>query len=214
MTYRLIFLYLGYCFCSIANAVDVTVQVKNQHGQYAEYAVVSLTPLAEDYVSTNTDRTAVMDQIDRQYDPFVLIVQQGTEVNFPNWDDIKHQVYSFSAVKRFELKLYSGKDVSPVIFNKPGAVALGCNIHDWMLGYIYVAETEYFSLTDETGLAVIADVPAGEYRISFWHPGLRGDASQHDANIVITESNKLLKKDLRLKKVKVPLARPADVSEY
>ena len=67
-------------------------------------------------------RAAIMDQIDKEYVPFVVPVQAGAAVRFPNKDNIRHHVYSFSPAKPFELKLYSGTPAKPVIFDKPGPV--------------------------------------------------------------------------------------------
>ena len=83
----------------------------------------------------------IVDQINLEFVPHVKPVVVGSPVYFPNKDDVRHHVYSFSPAKRFELPLYSGTPAAPVVFDRPGIVAIGCNIHDWMLGYIYVAET-------------------------------------------------------------------------
>lgn len=114
---------------------------------------------------------AQMDQHNKQFQPHVLAVRTGTSVSFPNSDDIRHQVYSFSPAKRFELRLYQGTPSEPVLFDKPGLVVLGCNIHDWMLGYIYVTDDPWFAVSDDDGRAVIADLPTGRYVVTLWHPG-------------------------------------------
>lgn len=115
----------------------------------------------------------VMDQRDREFMPYVLPVQVGTPVYFPNSDNIRHHVYSFSPAKKFELPLYKGTPTAPVVFDKPGAVALGCNIHDWMIGYVYVLETPYFGKTAGRGEARLTNLPAGEYELRVWHPRLK-----------------------------------------
>ncbi|MDD2760726.1 MAG: methylamine utilization protein [Methylomonas sp.] len=110
-----------------------------------------------------------LDQKSREFIPHVLAVRSGTPVYFPNSDAIKHHVYSFSTAKRFEIKLYSGVPREPVRFDQPGIVALGCNIHDWMLGYVYVSDADYLAVTDTEGRWSL-DLPTGRYRLSFWHP--------------------------------------------
>ena len=95
-----------------------------------------------------------------------------TAVTFPNHDDVRHQVYSFSPAKRFELPLYAGVPAEPVVFDKPGVVVLGCNIHDWMVGYIYVSDSPYFAKTGKDGKAIIADLPTRVYAVRVWHPQL------------------------------------------
>ena len=68
--------------------------------------------------------------------------------------------------------LYGGTDAPPVLFDKPGVVVLGCNIHDWMVGYIYVSETPFFAKTEAAGTAAIDDLPPGEYSVRVWHPAM------------------------------------------
>jgi plastocyanin len=115
-------------------------------------------------------RPAVMDQRNREFVPRVLVVGVGTSVEFPNNDSVSHQVYSFSAAKRFQLPLYKGETHPPVTFDKPGLVVLGCNIHDAMVGYIYVTEAPYFAATEANGTATLKDLPAGDYKIVIWGP--------------------------------------------
>src|ERR1700719_842331 len=84
-----------------------------------------------------------MAQHDMQFDPFVLVVPVGARVAFPNLDRVRHHVYSFSPTHPFELKLYGHDETRFVTFDKPGVVALGCNIHDQMVGFILVVDTPY-----------------------------------------------------------------------
>jgi len=114
---------------------------------------------------------AVVDQIDKTFVPQIAVVQTGTAVEFPNSDNIRHQVYSFSPAKVFTLKLYSGRPSAPVVFDKPGLVVLGCNIHDNMLGYVLSVDTPWFARSAAPGTAKIADVPAGSYDVFAWHTG-------------------------------------------
>lgn len=113
---------------------------------------------------------AVMDQRDRQFVPHVLAVRTGTLVRFPNSDNIRHHVYSFSPAKRFELRLYHGTTAEPVQFDQPGKVALGCNIHDGMLGYIYVVDSDRFGVTGPDGQWTFDALPEGTLRVQIQHP--------------------------------------------
>ena len=113
-----------------------------------------------------------MDQIDKAFVPGVLVVPVGTDVSFPNSDHIRHHVYSFSEARSFELPLYAGTPAEPVRFPVPGVVVLGCNIHDWMRGYIVVVPEPLFAQTSADGMASIANVPAGSWRVWGWHPDL------------------------------------------
>lgn len=148
-----------------AEAMALQVNVRNSSGEPVESAVVAVYG----DLPQRQMETAVMDQHDRQFLPQVLAVQVGTKVTFPNSDDIRHHVYSFSPAKRFELRLYHGTTAEPVMFDQPGKVVLGCNIHDSMLGYIYVLDTPAFAVTDVNGRAQL-DVPPGRYRLQVQHP--------------------------------------------
>ena len=83
---------------------------------------------------------------------------------------MRHHVYSFSPAKRFELPLYVGTPADPVVFDRPGVVTIGCNIHDWMIGYIYVAETPHLGRTGADGQVRLDNLPAGRYVVRVWHP--------------------------------------------
>lgn len=119
---------------------------------------------------------AVMDQVDQQFVPHVLVVPRGSSVSFPNSDKVRHQVYSFSAIKRFELPLYSGTPPAPESFPISGVATLGCNIHDRMRAYVYVVDAQYYGRTDPNGLLKLADVQPGEYSVTIWHPRSRSAA--------------------------------------
>ncbi|MDP3847408.1 MAG: methylamine utilization protein [Pseudomonas sp.] len=136
---------------------------------------------------------AVMDQVQKQFLPRVLAVRSGTRVSFPNRDDIRHQVYSFSPAKRFELRLYKGTPSEPVLFDKPGLVVLGCNIHDWMLGYIYVTDDPWFAVSDATGQLDFKQLPPGHYRVTVWHPQLADGLAQSSADIEVPAAGLQLK---------------------
>jgi hypothetical protein len=112
-----------------------------------------------------------MDQVQQEFVPHVLPVVVGTEVSFPNHDQIHHHVYSFSRTQTFEIPLYKGEKAPPVLFEKVGAVKLGCNIHDWMSAVILVVPTPYFAVTRADGSFTIADVPPGTYSLAAWHQG-------------------------------------------
>jgi plastocyanin len=111
-------------------------------------------------------------QAKRQFSPRVTVITTGTRVNFPNFDTVRHHVYSFSPIKTFELKLYAGVPGAPVLFDKPGIAVLGCNIHDTMAAWIVVADTPWSARTAANGQARIDAIPPGSYRLRLWHPGL------------------------------------------
>lgn len=164
------------------HAARVELQLQQPNGRPLAGAVLYALPL--DARRLPPPASAVMDQHDRRFVPQILPVQTGAAVSFPNTDSISHHVYSFSPAKRFELYLPKNEGRggsrsrgdrgaaggSQVIFDRPGVAALGCNIHDWMLAYILVVDTPWFTKSDEQGRAVLADLPAGRYRLVVWHP--------------------------------------------
>jgi plastocyanin len=147
--------------------------VKDDGGKPVADAVVTLAAPGPGAAPRSTP--GVMDQQNKEFVPVVLSVTVGSPVVFPNRDNIRHHVYSFSPAKRFELPLYIGTPAAPVVFDKPGAIVLGCNIHDWMVGYVYVVTTPYFAKTAEDGRARLADVPTGTYEARVWHPRMRSE---------------------------------------
>lgn len=113
-----------------------------------------------------------MDQIQEQFVPKLLVVEVGSQVDFPNSDAVLHHVYSFSETKRFELPLFHGRVHPPVIFDAPGLVIVGCNIHDHMVGHILVVETPWHGITDAQGTVTFEGVPEADYRVELFHPDL------------------------------------------
>jgi plastocyanin len=111
---------------------------------------------------------AVMNQASLQFSPHVLVVPAGSKIVFPNKDTVLHQVYSFSPTRRFDLPLFRGTP-EPVVFDRAGVVAVGCNIHDNMRAYIYVVEAHYFGRMDAAG-GWKTDVQPGTYSVQVWHP--------------------------------------------
>ncbi|HEX5065343.1 MAG TPA: methylamine utilization protein [Myxococcota bacterium] len=158
-------------------AGSAEIQVRDAAGAPVVDAVVSLVPAdgsaappASPAPAGAREASASMDQRNIQFAPHVLAVQRGAAVDFPNSDQIRHHVYSFSEAKRFELRLYSGVPAEPVVFDQAGTVVLGCNIHDDMIGFIRVLDTPWYATTGEPGLAHIANVPPGRYKVELWHP--------------------------------------------
>jgi len=164
---------------SVAAPADVSVVTRD--GVPVPNAVVSLMPQSgPQTVAAEAPQTVQMIQRDTSFNPHVLAIQTGTSVEFPNEDPFRHHVYSFSDTKAFELKLYGGVEIPSVLFDKPGHAALGCNIHDEMLGHIYVVSTPYFAKTGASGTVRWPDVPDGEYTLQVWHPEMRSNSSSYD----------------------------------
>ncbi len=169
-------------FAAACQAGTINAHVTTSEGEPLTAAVVTAMPMGQTALQAKAGTKAVMVQEGKQFVPFVLPVQLGTTVEFPNHDPFRHQVYSFSPAKTFELKLYGGSVVSTVVFDKEGIVPLGCNIHDNMLAYIYVVGTPYFSTTNDAGESKLNQLPAGTYSVKIWHPNQK--AGQGETRIV------------------------------
>lgn len=178
-----------------AAAAALRVVVRDAHGAPVADAVVSLLPLDQP-VPPAHDAQAVMDQRNLSFVPQVLVVQTGTLVHFPNSDNVRHHVYSFSPAKRFELKLYAGNHASSVLFDHAGVDTLGCNIHDWMLGYVVVVDTPWFAKTGTDGTASV-DAPPGRYTLNLWHP--RQDADTPAVSEAVTLGDTTVQRQYALK---------------
>jgi plastocyanin len=144
--------------------------VVGRDGRGVGEVVVTAMPAAAGMAPAPIPATVVMDQRNRAFVPRVLVVGVGSRVEFPNNDSVSHQVYSFSPAKRFQLPLYKGQIHPPVTFDRAGLVVLGCNIHDAMVGYIYVTDAAYFGKTDAGGNLQLTGLPPGDYRLTIWSP--------------------------------------------
>ncbi|HEY1127772.1 MAG TPA: methylamine utilization protein [Roseateles sp.] len=158
-----------------AQAVPVTVQLQGPNGQPLAGAAVAIE--VKGRASRTTSAKAEMGQRDRQFTPQLLVVQTGTAVSFPNFDTVRHHVYSFSPIKVIDIKLYSGTPAEPIIFDRPGVATLGCNIHDRMSAHIVVVDTPLFARTDDKGRASF-DLAAGEHVVKAWHAGQKAPTLQ------------------------------------
>ena len=161
-----------------ARAADLTVTVRDLVGSPVRDAVVMLRPSKATAGPIRFGWPYRMAQRDITFDPFVLIVPVGAQVTFPNFDAVRHHVYSFSKPKPFELKLYGKDETRSVVFDRPGVVAVGCNIHDRMAAYILVVDTPYAAKTDAAGVAVLKDAPGGPGALRVWHPYLKGPGNE------------------------------------
>jgi plastocyanin len=187
--------------CQPAAATTFTAQVSDQDGHPVANAIVSLIPDAKASMPAAASRLAgekTIDQRNETFIPLVTIVPKGGRIVFANNDQTTHQVYSFSAVKQFEITLARGEKSPPFAFDNTGVAALGCNIHDHMIAYVFVAESPWTALTGADGRAVIADAPAGNYQAQVWHPKfppgrappslratLSGDTTQLSATVTL-----------------------------
>jgi plastocyanin len=188
----------------LAQSKQISVSLLTELDMEVGNVVVYLTSKNPTKSNPSND-VAIMDQVDTQFSPHILVIQKNTKVHFPNSDSVKHHVYSFSKAKTFELQLYKELQADPLLFSKLGSVELGCNIHDWMLGYIFVVDTPYFGKTDIKG-NITFEIPDGEYQLDVWHPRIQDKLSSLSRQITVP-----IKSD-----IKVILGSPLlpDVNQY
>ncbi len=172
----------------IGQPARLSVEVTDRDGQPVGDVVIYAKNNGVDDDQRLPSITAVMDQIDRAFVPHILVAQAGGLVEFPNSDTISHHVYSFSETKPLELPLYRGTTHPPLLFDVPGLVVLGCNIHDDMLGYIIVVDTPYFSKSDVDGRAELVGLAPGDYSIHVWTPRLRENSLPPALHVVLIDA--------------------------
>ncbi|GLS26468.1 methylamine utilization protein [Marinibactrum halimedae] len=175
-------------FCHTSNAVSFKVSISTPQNTTLPNVVVYLIP--NKAVNNPISEISIMDQVNQQFKPHILPIQTNTLVHFPNSDSIKHHVYSFSKAKKFELPLYKGSETDPLLFDKPGLIELGCNVHDWMLGYILVVDTPHFAQTNAEGV-VEFDLPADKYKVKVWHPRIQDNPSHLEKAVTLKEDTHL-----------------------
>ena len=196
----------GLGLCSAVQAATLVIHVLSADGHVLPGAVVTARPLDAPAHHAPPQR-AVMDQVNRAFEPDLLVIPVGSTIEFPNSDSVSHQIYSFSAAKRFQLPLYRGKPYPPVLFDQPGIVTLGCNIHDEMLAYVLVTDAPYFGRTDALGVWS-AEVTHGQYRVLIWHPRLRDEGADLERVLTVNDTDRA---ELTLRLVK-PL-QPAPLTD-
>jgi plastocyanin len=189
-----------------SQAATLVINVQTPDGHVLPGAVVTVRPL-DGAPRKPAPVHAAMDQVNRAFEPDLLVIPVGSTVEFPNSDSVSHQIYSFSPARRFQLPLYRGKPYPPVHFDQGGVITLGCNIHDEMLAYLLVTDAAYFGRTDRAG-GWSADVPRGRYRVGIWHPRLRESEADLERELTVGDTDRA---DLTLRLAK-PL-EPAPIND-
>ena len=199
----------SWVFCALAlyhtqlTAQSIEFVLRDTEGQPVPDAVIELL-LPSDLRAGYQSRTShVVDQLDKEFVPHVTAVVAGNEVSFPNSDAILHHVYSFSPARSFNIPLYGRGESNDYVeaFPDSGVVEIGCNIHDWMLAYIYVGESNLMAITDAEGAASLKELPVGDYELRIWHA--RIDAADN----VMTQTVTLQQGISTAVELQVPLQR-------
>jgi plastocyanin len=132
-------------------------------------------------------------QINKSFDPHVLVIQVGTPVQFPNKDPFLHNVFSLFDGKRFDLGFYEAGSSKVVHFDRPGVSFLFCNIHPEMSGAVVAVDTPYFGISDRNGRVTIQNVPDGRYQLNVWYErSLPEDLKTAGRTVTISDATRLL----------------------
>lgn len=170
---RMLLLLFAVCLflhAALAVAANLSLRVLDGHGVAMPNVALALFPVGRDAPGREAETVDIV-QRNKTFVPLMTAIRTGDAVSFPNQDTVRHHVYSFSTPKVFELKLYLGTPPAPVVFDSPGVVVLGCNIHDHMVAYVVVSDTPWNAVTGPDGMARFSDVPAGDYELQYFRPG-------------------------------------------
>lgn len=164
-------------FSTTSSAEQLQISVQAPDGSAVEDLVVYAEPLQSGLVSDRETPPLQINQKNKTFAPYVSVIQRNSAVNFVNQDDITHHIYSVSGNNRFSFKIAAGEtgQIIAGAGNSAGAeaVAMGCNIHDWMSGYLLVLDTPYYAKTDSQGRVALDIEQPGDYRVNVWHPQIQ-----------------------------------------
>nr|WP_255551931.1 methylamine utilization protein [Erythrobacter crassostrea] len=198
LAFCLIGVFTGYALAA-SSSTSLRVQVTDERGVPVRDAVVELMPDGGWSGSIQFPWRMAMAQRNQQFTPGTLVVAKGSTVAFPNLDHVRHSVYSFSKPARFEIDLYGRDQTRSYKFAVAGSVKLGCNIHDNMRGYIRVTETPFAGKTDRNGYITLRSMPAGNAKLTVWHPRLRAPRNEKSSSVRISTGDQSRKVKVRLR---------------
>ena len=194
------------------NNTCVQVFVNSNKGQELADMVVYLEPLDGQELEKSSKKI-VVGQLGKSFTPYISVSQINSKVSFVNQDDITHHIYSAGNENKFSFKIRAGQTNSSTQFDHASEVAMGCNIHDWMSGYLLVVNTPYFGKTNKHGQVSFTIAKHGKYRIVVWHPQMQNENSRMIKEKVIvanTDFTFTLKKEMS----EVPLQESDDDFDF
>jgi plastocyanin len=159
-------------FSGLSLAKNISINILKTDDTPAKNVVVYITPLSHSQPLPDNMHPLIIAQNNKEFIPYITVMQKNQKITFKNQDDITHHIYSTSKNNRFDFKIKAGKKNSSIIFNSTGEVAMGCNRHDWMSGYLLVVDTPYYQKTDHNGQVSFNDVPPTQFQVTIWHPQL------------------------------------------
>ena len=184
---------------SPAVAGSLTVRVVDAAGRPVSDAIVVIRPVGRPAPQPRPVGGIAVAQKDLMFHPLVSLVPVGSSVSFPNFDQTRHHVYSFSAAKKFELKLFARQQSRSVLFDKPGVVAVGCNIHDQMSAFLFVTDSAWSAKSGGNGEAAIGGLPAGPVSVTVWQPYLRAPGNSVSQTLRLNGGGQALTMPVRVR---------------
>jgi plastocyanin len=199
MAFKIVLTWLLALLPGLAAAGNLGVTILDASGKPVADAVVTLRPAgAQPAIPAQAHLHRVVDQRNQMFVPYVQVVRPGDEVVFRNSDRTFHHVYSFSAVRGFDFVLAPGHSSPPLLLDKTGAIAVGCNIHDQMISYLYVTDAPRFGQSGPSGSVVFEDLQAGNYEVHVWQPRLRPGKPEPEQSVLVSEGTKSISLTLTL----------------
>lgn len=190
----------------------VQIVVHAHQGQALENMVVYLEPL-EGQVLAHSSQEIVIGQLDKSFTPYISVSQVNANVTFVNQDDITHHIYSAGSNNKFSFKIRAGQTNAATKFTHPSEVAMGCNIHDWMSGYLLVVNTPYFGKTDSQGRVSFKLAKQGKYNIVLWHPQMQSENNRMSKQAAIV-ANSVFSFTLERAMAEMPLRESDDDFDF
>ncbi|WP_228768397.1 hypothetical protein [Shewanella sp. TC10] len=188
-----LFLSAGFSLSALSHQFTIV----NSNSEPMPNMVVSLTalvPSPEQSINQpkgSTQPPIEVHQENKQFTPYITVIQKGYQLKFINDDDITHHIYSASGPKRFSFKLRKDNAQKDMVFDQAGHISMGCNIHDWMSGHVLVVDTPFYAVTNNLGQVEFDSVPDNEYQLDIWHPQLQIEDNKYSQKVSTPLSDSL-----------------------
>jgi len=192
-------------------ANTISIKVIDPKHSAVQGVITYLTPKNKNFTFPISRQPLTISQNNKKFTPYIAVLQKGQKINFKNQDDVTHHIYSVSGENRFDFKIKAGTQNNNTVVKTAGEVAMGCNIHDWMSGYVLVVNTPYFIQTDSEGSSIFEDIPSGNYKLTIWHPQLATNKNEFIQELEI-QSNKTI--EIILPKALLPIPVQQNQDEF
>lgn len=196
-----------------SNAISVDVKLENEKGLPVGNIVVYLLPVDSAPPLPTVNSSIIIKQQNKAFQPQISVMRKGSDIQFINNDDITHQIYSPIGDNKFSFKIRSGEHYNQKQLSALGEVTMGCNIHDWMSGYLLVVDTPYFNITNETGLVNFDVTHQGKYELILWHP-LFANRTHNISSIQNIAQDTKIVLNVNNKNIKLPIQKPTDNFDF